>query len=127
LVLVFYLNFRLATGRTAKQEGDLERLQARCLKVKYGFHRSYDSLLQESGLVTLKERRIQATDRFALKCSKSDRFKDWFRPNEASTSERIGVKYHLVRKNLERTKSNPIDYYTRRLNEMHSKERKAAT
>ena len=91
------------------------------LHLIYGFDLPYTDLLERSGLETLEQRRIAITDKFALKCSQSERFAGWFKPTDGRTSDRVGLKYKQERRNLERTRNNPIDYYTRRLNQLEKR------
>jgi hypothetical protein len=96
----------------------MERLQSRVLKLIYGFDKSYTDLLAVSGLEDLEARRMNATDKFAARAADSERFSCWFARNLNRSSDRIGKKYHEKRRKLERTRINPIDYMTRRLNEL---------
>ena len=66
---------------TLTQATVLERLQAQSLKLIYGYHHSYASLRQMTGLDTLQERRDKRDLKFAQKCLASDRYKAWFSLN----------------------------------------------
>ena len=55
----------------------IERLQKRALRLIYGFDFNYETLLEQSGIQTLKARKEAACASFALKLSNSDRFSDW--------------------------------------------------
>ena len=103
---------------TSTQSDQLEALQARCLRTIFGFNVSYTRCLELSDLPLLSTRRRDYTDRFARKAEESDRFSGWFRPITTRSSARVGLKYEEPRRRLERTKKNPIDYYTRRLNDL---------
>ena len=64
---------------TQEQSDELERLQATCLKIIWGWHYSYRRVLQISGLQTLEKRRDDAFKKFTLKAFQSTRFRDrWF-------------------------------------------------
>ena len=56
----------------------LERVQKRCLRAIYGYSLNYVQLLQISGLETLKNRRQNAFEKFALKTCKNPRYSTWF-------------------------------------------------
>ena len=57
---------------------DLERMQRMVLKVILGMNTPYREVLEESGLLTLENRRKKLALNFALTCAKNDRFKEWF-------------------------------------------------
>ena len=45
----------------------------------YGWNKSYEEICIDKGIKALEERLVEAIDRFVMKTSKSDRFKeDWF-------------------------------------------------
>ena len=67
---------------TKKQENELERLQAQALKSIYGYEYSYAQLLATTGLTTLKVRRDNKCDKFALR-SRTGKFAAWFPPEPA--------------------------------------------
>ena len=52
---------------TRKQENDLETVQKKCLRCIFGYGKSYEDLLGESGMTTLKVRRERAVEKFARK------------------------------------------------------------
>ena len=70
---------------TLSQSVVLERLQAKALKAIYGYESSYSTLVEKSGLTTLRARREQRELAFARKCASSIRFAHWF-------PERLGVR-----------------------------------
>jgi hypothetical protein len=108
----------LCSLMTEGQSNTVENLQMRVLRVIYGHNKSAKELLEASGLQRLKERREEITDKFAMKAAASQRFGEWFKPNENRRSERVGNEYEEKRRQLEKTRKNQIDYMTRRLNEM---------
>lgn len=63
---------------TDKQDEEIERLQATTLRYIYGYGISYAKMREESGLSTLRQRRIEAADKFARSCLFSERFCKWF-------------------------------------------------
>ena len=111
---------------TEGQSKIIENLQSRALEIIYGFNESYATLLERSGLERLSERRVTTTDRFAQKTAANTRFAGWFEPNLNRKSNRIGLKYKEPMRRLERTRQNPIDYMTRRLNFMSTDKSKNA-
>ena len=59
--------------------GRLENLQKTALKIIYGFSRSYQSLLEISGLETLNQKRKKAVQKFASKTLQNHHFGNvWF-------------------------------------------------
>ena len=60
------------------EKNRLEKLQKNCLRSIYGFDKSYEDLLNESGLLTLEERRKNALGKFALKAAANKQFTNWF-------------------------------------------------
>ena len=100
-----------------EQTKTLERLQARALKIVYGFHLSYAELLEKSSLETLKNRRIELTDKFAIKMQKNKRFADLFplRP-EDQLRVRNPKPFLEFQAKTARLYNSPIFYMRRRLN-----------
>ena len=67
---------------TTEMSRRLENLQKTALKIIYGFSRSYQSLLEISGLETLTQRRKKAVQKFASKTLQNQRFGNlWFEEN----------------------------------------------
>ena len=66
---------------TKGQEVSLENIQKKCLRTIYGYKKSYNDLLEESGLQTLKDWRVKAVLRFARKTAKNPVYTHWFKPN----------------------------------------------
>ena len=65
---------------------------------------------------TLRERRIQACDKFASKCATSARFSSWFPPRESGRSRgRKAEVFHEDYTRCDRLKNSPIFYMRRRL------------
>ena len=81
----------------------LERLQVMALKIIYGHSHSYASLLKKSDLKTLKERRNDALERFAVKIEKNERFA------VVERNMRRTDKYKTVRPNCERLKNGHLN------------------
>ena len=101
---------------TKTQERELERLQSLALKTIYGFEHSYRSLLEMTGLSTLKVRRDRRSDAFAQSCS-GGRFEDWFPTTLPNRSTRSDAKYVESFARTERLRNSPLFAMRRRLNQ----------
>ena len=53
---------------TDKMDEEVERLQATALRIIYGYGVLYVKMREMSGLETLRQRRIDAADKFARNC-----------------------------------------------------------
>ena len=73
---------------TKKQENDLELVQKKCLRCIYGYKKTYNDLLKESGLPPLKTRRETAVAKFIKKTYNNPVYSYWFKPNSNMTSQR---------------------------------------
>ena len=93
---------------TDEQDEVLDRCQAHALRCIYGKGVSYEKMRAMAGVKTLRQRRIEACDRFAAKCLKDPRFSHWFplRENIRSTS-RNAEKYLEVFVRCDRLKNTP--------------------
>ena len=100
---------------TLSQTIVLERLQAKALKAIYGFDPSYRELMEKAGLSTLRARREERELRFALKCTQSERFKDWF-PKLPTTRTRSLETYVEEFARCCRYYNSPVFSMRRRLN-----------
>ena len=80
---------------TDEQDQLLERLQRQSLKVIFGTGLTYTEMRGRADITTLRQRRVDLSDKFATKCLKNDRFKHWFRENQKQrrTSRGAGEKY----------------------------------
>ena len=101
---------------TLTQATVLERLQAQSLKSIYGYHHSYASLRQMTGLDSLQERRDKRDLKFAQKCLASDRYKAWFPLNPIERVTRQPLKYKESRSRTNRLYNSPLFNMRRRLN-----------
>ena len=63
---------------TAEQAKELERLQRLCVRLIFGWEKSYATLLAENHLESLSKRRTGMCPNFALKCTEHDTFNSWF-------------------------------------------------
>ena len=107
---------------TDKQDEQLERLQATALRYIYGYDLSYARMRELSGLKTLRQRRIEACDKFASACLASDRFKKWFPLNDQARRSRHTLQYKEEHARCDRLKNSTIFYLRRRLNGKPGKE-----
>ena len=70
-----------------------------------------------AGVTTLRDRRVEAYDKFAQKCLGSSRFSSWFPARVAGrTGNRKGEKYLEEYARTKRLYNSPIFYMRRRLN-----------
>ena len=101
---------------TDRQDEELERLQTHALRCIYGPGLSGRRLRERAELPTLRERRIEACDKFAGKCARSDRFEHWFPKREGRRSARRGDEYVEEYARCDRLYNSPLFYMRRRLN-----------
>ena len=110
---------------TQEQEHALEMLQSTALKIIYGIKRSYEELIELSGLERLVERRERLTDKFIKKASENPRMSDEWFPLRPGTKHDIRneKKYAELFARTDRLYKSPIYSYRRRLNYLCSPER----
>lgn len=117
-----YLAPVIHSGLTEYESGQLESVQRTALKIIYGFEKSYQSILEESGLQTILARRQQLVDKFVTKSQVHPRLAHWFpKRKEVHVTLRERREVHEVRCSSERTFNSPIAYYRRRANELEKK------
>ena len=76
------------------QSNQLERVQKQCLRIMFGYGRSYSDLLSVSGLDTLRDRRTRALAKFADRLVKNPIYSDLFpRVTGIRVSQRNNRKY----------------------------------
>ena len=80
----------------------------------YGYKKSYEELLSESGLDTLQTRRERVVAKFAVKTQKNPVYSHWFPPNPNQTSVRKPKQYREDFARTTRLYNSPL-YHTRRL------------
>ena len=107
---------------TQTQSDSLERLQAQALKCIFGYEYSYRALLEMTGLSTLKVRRENRCDKFALKSSADPRFQGWFPLAGATRHVRHRGRYQEIRARTNRLHNSPIFDLRRRLNRIYSRQ-----
>ena len=102
---------------TKQQSNLLEKQQGRTLKIIFGFDKSTNQALLQSGLESLTVRRARAVDKFALKVAADPRYSEWFplRP-EAQRRSRHSNKYVEYHSNSSRRFNSPLYHMRRRLN-----------
>ena len=100
-----------------KQAAELEQLQLRAMKVVFGEHVAYSTVL-ESGLIEeLHKRRETLFRKFAYKAASNPRFSSWFPENgEVGHDLRRREKYEIPRLNTDRAYKSPIIQMRRLLN-----------
>ena len=101
---------------TDEQDEQLENAQVGALRAIFGYKISGRKMRQKAQLKTLRERRIEQCDKFATKCSVSDRFRHWFPLKDGRRSERNPEKYKEMYARCDRLKDSPLFYMRRRLN-----------
>ena len=99
-----------------KQENDLEMLQKKCLRCIYGYNKSYDELLKESGLEPLKTRRERAFLKFAKNSANNPIYAHWFKLNPNQTSQRCPKIYEERFARTSRLYNSPLFSMRRILN-----------
>ena len=100
---------------TKFQDHELENIQKRCLRIMYGYDKSYIDLLRESGLETLKVRRENALPRFVKNAINNPVYSSWFQENQnPRQSQRNPRKYEEKFARSNRLYNSPL-YTARRL------------
>ena len=101
---------------TDEQDQLLENAQVGALRAIFGYGLSARKLRQEADIETLRQRRIDLTDRFARKAATSSRFAHWFPKNEGGRAVRHREEYKEFFAKTDRLKNSPLYYMRRRLN-----------
>ena len=99
----------------------IEQIQKRACKLIFGWNSSYDQLVESGKIVTLERRREELMLKFANKCTKSERFKDWFVEKPENNLIRR-MKYEEKFARTERLRNSPIYYMRRALNKQDREE-----
>lgn len=94
----------------------LENAQVGALRRIFGYGLSARKLREKAGVSTLRERRIELTDKFATKCAASSRFSHWFPLRAARRTTRSAEIYQEEFAKCDRLKNSPLFYMRRRLN-----------
>ena len=101
---------------TDQQDQCLEAAQTGALRAIFGYGLSARKLRDAAGVKTLRARRIEQTDKFALKAAADPRFCHWFPKVSGRRSARNTEIYEEKFAKCERLKNSPIYYMRRRLN-----------
>ena len=100
---------------TDEQDEVIERLQSQALRCIYGPGISAGKMRERAGITTLRQRRIEQCDKFALKAAGSERFQEWF-PLKGGRPTRNADKYLEEYARCDRLRNSPVFYMRRRLN-----------
>ena len=107
---------------TTGQELELERVQKVALRVILkNNYESYDQALKVSGLISLKERRVQLCMKFATKCVKSERNRDMFPRKQFVRTTRNPEKFIVTSSKTDRLMDSAIPYMQKLLNDNYKK------
>ena len=101
---------------TDEQDQVIERLQSKALKCIYGPKIPYARMREMAQVTTLRQRRIEACDKFASKCIDSPRFSKWFPLRQGRGTRGGGEKYLEEFARCDRLRNSPIFYFRRRMN-----------
>lgn len=102
---------------TDEQDQIVERLQAAALRCIYGHDVPYSKMRQLVGVDTLRQRRIDASNKFAQKCLANRRFMEWFPLKKMGRAGgRRAELYHEDYARCNRLRDSTIYYMRRRLN-----------
>ena len=88
----------------------------------YGYKKSYEGLLKESGFDRLADTREAAVRKFALKTQKNPVYSHWFPYNPNQTSVRKPTVYREEFARTQRLYNSPLFYMRRLLNDTEHKE-----
>ena len=102
---------------TSEQSNQLERQQFFALKNIYGFCYSNRQLLELSQIPTLKQRREEATLKFAQKTANNPRFAGWFQKRKTASRRTVEEEVIELPARTDRRKKSPLFHYRRVLNE----------
>ena len=101
---------------TDEQDQLLENAQVGALRAIFGYGLSARRLRQQAGIETLRQRRINLTDKFARKALNSERFAHWFPRNQGGRNVRNRDEFQEFFAKTDRLKNSPLYYMRRRLN-----------
>ena len=101
---------------TDEQDQLLENAQVGALRAIFGYGLSARRLRQKANIDTLRQRRIDLTDRFARKALNSERFAHWFPRNQGGRSVRNRDEFQEFFAKTDRLRNSPLYYMRRRLN-----------
>ena len=96
---------------TDEQDELLDRLQNQALRCIYGPGISGRRMREQSGLVTLRDRRVELCDKFVTKCLSNDKFSHWFPLKNTRRSTRNkgnAEEYQEERARCSRLQNSPL-------------------
>ena len=100
---------------TEENKADIERVQKCAFSIIFG-PKSYEKTLKNENIKSLEDRRVDLTNKFANKCSKSPHFSTWFTKKQQIVNTRNPKIYKEVPARCNRWMTSPIPYMTRSLN-----------
>ena len=103
------------------QKNQLEKVQKRSLRLIYGYDKSYEDLLRESGLKKLEDRRTLQFNRFAENTLKNQKYNHWFPPNNNLRYGRHTHRYLEETSSGNRLYKSPIYAMRKYLNKTEDK------
>ena len=105
---------------TDEQDELLERQQSHALKLIYGPNISAGKMREMAGIPTLRQRRLELSDKFAAKTAKNPRFAHWFPLKRVGRPTRSGARtapvYEETFARCDRLRNSPLHFMRRRLN-----------
>ena len=99
-----------------KQDEEIERLQATALRYIFGYGIPYSIMREKADLPTLRQRRIDACDKFAANCITSERFGTWFPEARPARASRHTLPYKEFYARCDRLRNSSLFYMRRRMN-----------
>ena len=99
------------------QSNELELIQKRNLRIIYGYNHDYHTLLQISGLTSLKDRRIESFKKFAHKTVTNAKYSHWLPKNPSERLNRNTALYKEETAIGNRLYNSPIFAMRRLLND----------
>ena len=94
----------------------IERIQKKCLKIIYGYNKTYDQLLSQSNLKKMESRREKLFEKFAHKTQKNPKYQHWFPRKEIIRETRKQRPYLEEKASGDRLYRSPIFAMQRLLN-----------
>ena len=86
------------------------------MRAIYGYNLDYEQLLTESGLMSLKDRRIRAFEKFTSNTVKNPKYQHWFPPRVIARHTRSNTQYKEETAVGNRLYNSPIFAMRRLLN-----------
>ena len=96
------------------QANQLERAKKKCIKIIYGYQKSYQELLTLSKLDSMEDRRVKLFDKFTKKTLENPKYQHWFPLKTCIRDTRVIRPYIEERATSVRLYRSPI-YAMRRL------------